>query len=169
MGRPGVWADRLEEIHDLIGEGKNLEEIGKHFDVSRQRMYQVFTKYGIETLAKKKKNYLRDKGPDVYWLNKMLCAKKVDKSDRKYLLETLALPKECPALGIPLNYDGTGSEGYSRTDNSPSLDRIDSTKGYELGNIHVLSWRANRIKNDSTIEELGKIYKYLIMHRIENS
>lgn len=42
-------------------------------------------------------------------------------------------------------------------DDSYSLDRIDSSRGYVKGNIWVISLRANRIKNDSTVEELRLI------------
>jgi hypothetical protein len=38
-----------------------------------------------------------------------------------------------------------------------SLDRIDSSKGYIKGNVWVISLRANRIKNDSTPQELRLI------------
>ena len=37
----------------------------------------------------------------------------------------LTIPEFCPILGIPLIRVGTIA-----TDNSPSIDRIDSTKGY---------------------------------------
>lgn len=62
----------------------------------------------------------------------------------------------CPILGIKL-VRGTGR----RNENSPSLDRIHSDRGYEANNIHVISWRANRIKNDSTVQELEAIARYL--------
>ena len=65
----------------------------------------------------------------------------------------IVVPGECPLLGIPLII-GTGG---GLTDNSPSIDRIDSTKGYEKGNVWVISGRANRIKNDATPEELMRI------------
>ena len=42
-------------------------------------------------------------------------------------------------------------------DDSYSLDRIDSSRGYVKGNIWAISLRANRIKNDSTVEELRLI------------
>jgi hypothetical protein len=40
-----------------------------------------------------------------------------------------------------------------RTDLSPSLDRIDSEKGYVKGNVWIVGYRANLIKNDGTAEE----------------
>lgn len=44
-----------------------------------------------------------------------------------------------------------------KQDDSYSLDRIDSSKGYIKGNVWVISLRANRIKNDSTPDELRLI------------
>jgi len=62
----------------------------------------------------------------------------------------------CPVFGIRL------AKGDGRaTDNSPSLDRIDNTKGYEVGNVAVISFRANTIKNSSSVEELMAIINYI--------
>ena len=66
------------------------------------------------------------------------------------------IPDICPMLGIKL-FTGNGVLG----DNSPTLDRIDSTLGYTKDNIQVISYRANRIKNDATVEELEKIVEYM--------
>ena len=73
----------------------------------------------------------------------------IDKSD-------IIIPKICPYLGILLE----PSRG-AMTDTSPTLDRIDNTKGYIKGNILVVSWRANRLKADATPEELKRIANYL--------
>lgn len=66
------------------------------------------------------------------------------------------IPEVCPLLGIPL-CRGTGR----LTDNSPSLDRIIPEEGYTKGNVIVISHRANRIKSNSTLEELELICKNL--------
>lgn len=71
-------------------------------------------------------------------------------------LYDLSFPITCPILGMPLKFNrGTAQ------DDSFSIDRIDSTLGYCINNIHVISWRANRLKNDATLEELQKISNYL--------
>lgn len=70
--------------------------------------------------------------------------------------EDLTLPEHCPILGLKLEK----SKG-ARKDNSPSIDRVDNTKGYVKGNVQIISWRANRLKNDATLEELEKVCEYL--------
>ena len=66
------------------------------------------------------------------------------------------IPDVCPVLGIPLIPQNAGM-----VDNAPSLDRLDSTKGYVRGNVYVISWRANKLKSDATLEELEAIVKYV--------
>lgn len=78
-------------------------------------------------------------------------------------VEDIVIPDKCPILGIEMGI----AEGIA-ADFSPSLDRIDSTKGYTKDNIVVISYRANRIKNDSSFEEVEKLYKWFKKNRILN-
>ncbi len=77
-------------------------------------------------------------------------------------VEDVIIPEFCPVLGIPLISKPveTGGRGNA-TDNSPSLDRIDSAKGYIKGNIAVISWKANAIKHNGTAEEHRLIADYI--------
>lgn len=70
-------------------------------------------------------------------------------------ISDLTLPAVCPVLGIPLCV-GNGRVGF----NSPSLDRIDNRLGYVRGNVIIVSYRANTIKNDATLEELSKVVEF---------
>ena len=63
-----------------------------------------------------------------------------------------AMVDKCPVLGIDLK----PSDRYY-WDASPSLDRIDSARGYTPDNIWVISARANRIKSDATLGELKSL------------
>lgn len=67
-------------------------------------------------------------------------------------VEDIIIPEYCPILGIKLE-QGHGN-GYHREGNIPSLDKIIPAKGYVKGNVWVISWRANKLKNDATVEEL---------------
>lgn len=69
-------------------------------------------------------------------------------------LEDVYVPAFCPVLRIPLELGG------DTRDNSPSLDRIDNAKGYEPGNVVVISMRANRFKSDATLEELTLLVEF---------
>lgn len=63
-------------------------------------------------------------------------------------LNDVVIPERCPVLGIKL------FRGSVRANNSPTIDRIDNSKGYIKGNVIVVSWRANNLKSDATLEEL---------------
>ena len=71
--------------------------------------------------------------------------------------DDLTIPDFCPLLGIQLRRCLGGSPGPG----SPSIDRIDSSRGYVPGNVWVISHRANRIKGDASALELIRIGKAL--------
>jgi hypothetical protein len=64
-------------------------------------------------------------------------------------IEDIAIPERCPMLGILL-VRGTDK----LHDASPTLDRIRAAKGYVKENIRVISYKANRAKNNLTLEEM---------------
>lgn len=66
----------------------------------------------------------------------------------------------CPVLGIELDYSiFTGKK--APLPNAPSIDRIDNSKGYIPGNVRVISYRANRLKSDMTLQEARLLVKDL--------
>lgn len=70
-------------------------------------------------------------------------------------LSDIVIPETCPVFGFRL--EKRRDKGY----NQPSLDRIDNTKGYVKGNVWVISYKANRLKNNATLEELRMLVKAL--------
>ncbi len=67
-------------------------------------------------------------------------------------MEDVVIPDKCPCLGIDIV---PGEDGGLC--NSPSLDRIYPSLGYVKGNVWVISFQANRIKNDSSPQELSAV------------
>jgi len=80
-------------------------------------------------------------------------------------IEDLVIPDVCPVLGIPLKFGVKGyafrdRRGVQTPDDSPSADRIDPDGGYVKGNVVIVSYRANLIKTNATVDELVKIADY---------
>lgn len=67
-------------------------------------------------------------------------------------VEDIVVPKLCPVLGVEMVRGGR----YA-----PSLDRIDSSKGYTPDNIWVISKLANRMKNDADKDELERFANWV--------
>ena len=71
------------------------------------------------------------------------------------VVHDIELPDVCPVLGIPMSWSDT------ITENTPSLDRIVPELGYVKGNVNVISFRANRLKNNATLDELKALVAYV--------
>jgi hypothetical protein len=71
-------------------------------------------------------------------------------------ISDLKIPEKCPILGMTL----VVNESYAK-ENSISLDRIVPELGYVKGNVAVISYKANTIKNNATIEELEKVLSWM--------
>lgn len=72
--------------------------------------------------------------------------------------DDIEIPEFCPVLGIPL----VGYNKDNNRDSCPSLDRINPKLGYVPGNICVMSYRANRLKNDGTVDEHDRLLKWML-------
>jgi hypothetical protein len=77
----------------------------------------------------------------------------------------LKIPEICPVLGVPLKQTTNGKRGCFN--NSPTLDRIIPELGYVKGNVAVISAKANRLKNNGTIDEFLAIIQYLRKHQAQ--
>ena len=75
---------------------------------------------------------------------------KVNNLEHNITVEDIIIPDKCPVFNVEF-VPGSRTDGFRWT---PSLDRIDSSKGYVKGNIQVISWLANTMKNDANKEEL---------------
>jgi hypothetical protein len=178
------WDAELDNIKKLGSDGKTMQEIADLYGVSRQRIKQIQLShipdwqenYGKfirdqkrdQLVAEANKAYLKKWGPQRGVIPKDLYTSQRAKFSRKrtnalrigYSWEIeftdLDWVTHCPILGMELDYFASYAQ-----ENSPSFDRIDTTQGYVKGNVQLVSWRANRIKNDGTAEEHQLIADYL--------
>ena len=71
---------------------------------------------------------------------------------------------KCPVFGTPFV---RGRVGPIST--SPTFDQIEPDKGYTIGNVEVISNRANRIKSDATAAEVMMVAQYLLKKERERA
>ncbi len=161
--RKPKWFDHLSEQeykeahYDITVENSIEKSGGKILDI---RKYAPISPYLREQRREYKRDLVldlktrRDKHPNytMYAAAKQRAREKGLDFDLE--LDSFTIPTLCPLLGIPL-VKGVGIG--SCTDNSPSLDKIDPSKGYTEDNVWVVSRRANTIKNDATVSELRLI------------
>lgn len=121
--------------------------------------FKAWYQNNLERERAKRKKWSRefmDKYPDKKLLN-------IAKNRAKSLgiqfdidISDITIPTHCPVLGIEMK----PNRGRHQ-DNSPSLDRIDPLKGYVKGNVAVICFKANRIKNNASYEEILKVGNWL--------
>ena len=127
-----------EEVQRSNAAGSNAtrQHIGRAYEYSSRNRYSVRTKAvnmlnGAKGRAKKK-----GLGCDltVEWI--------LDKLDGH----------RCEVTGIQFDFRGP-PKGVSNNRFAPSLDRIDSDKGYTKDNVQVVVWQYNAAKSEYTTEE----------------
>jgi hypothetical protein len=72
-------------------------------------------------------------------------------------IDDIVVPEVCPVFGEPLLPPSLCGPNPMM----PSIDRIDASRGYEPGNVQIMSHRANILKNDAKIEELEAVLAFL--------
>lgn len=110
----------------------------------------------IEHVKEYNRQYRLD-NPKKYLLRK--AANNAQQSNREFNIteDDVIIPDICPVLNIPIYLKQDGSFN----DNSPSLDRLDNSKGYIKNNVNVISWKANKLKGSAKLEDLKKIIEWM--------
>ena len=124
------------------------------------REYQANKAIGSYKLKTKKKETYNTI-ENILFMSAQARAKK-KKLEFSIEYEDVHIPEICPILGIKINkfLEDTSQSNESRA-SSPSLDRIDSSKGYVKGNVAVISYKANVIKGQGTAEQHRMIARWI--------
>jgi len=81
---------------------------------------------------------------------------------KEYLLSIAT--DECPIFHTPFEWGVSGLGKGNTKDNCPTLDRILPELGYVEGNVAFISYRANRIKDNGTMQEHYDIADWIWSH-----
>ena len=173
------------KIKKLLQNGNSYESIAKIYKVSKSRIGQFAKSFDLQRNDLTKMNRVaREKQRDIKlrnrlnkfgisWDDRSFLNTKLFKSCnskfniKKYYANRMKIPftiefkditwnNICPILGIDLDYFGERSN-----DNLASFDRIDPNLGYVKGNVEIISYKANRIKNNGTLSDFRKMIDYL--------
>lgn len=71
----------------------------------------------------------------------------------------LDIPLKCPILEVPLVLGTANNYEFA-----PSIDRINSNKGYTKDNVKIISLMANRMKNNATKEQCVLFAKNILKY-----
>ena len=118
---------------------------------ARSRSYQI--NHPEEFRMYNKINYYKDMRRTLFNLAKQRAKRKG--IEFTIQVEDVVLTTHCPVFG------GEFIWGKGINDFSPSLDRIDSSKGYVPGNVAVISYLANKLKSSATNTQLKQIIEYV--------
>lgn len=132
----------------LANKEKRRQTTKKWRDKNKEKT-SIYSRQRIE--------YIKQNKPKQYLLRKARTSAKRRNILCDLLLSDIPdIPEICPVLGIPLFYTKN-----KRTDNTPSIDRIDNNLGYTKDNIIIISWRANNLKHNGTYDEFRKLTQFL--------
>jgi hypothetical protein len=74
----------------------------------------------------------------------------------------IVIPVNCPVFGFLLEPGETIHGRGGGRPNSPSLDRIDNSKGYVPGNVRVISHMANMLKGACDAKQLRQFAEWIL-------
>ena len=153
--------DRMRKYHKAYWQDrKGTEQYAKKLKRLKEYAQQPHVKEKIKGYIAKYRTKARIFGLIRSALNR--CKKSGMECDKDYLLSLRPLrPEFCPCCKRPLDYAAGGTSSRTPRHDAPSLDRIDTTKGYVRGNVDIICWRCNALKRDGTLSELRAILDYM--------
>lgn len=123
----------------------------------------------MEKIPELRKKYLEDKRSEFLRNYKKQILHRTESRAKAKGLEfnidesDIVIPEICPILEVPIIVGTKGDYEYS-----PSIDRIDNSKGYIKGNVQIISKKANSMKNSASPTELITFCKNILRYSLNN-
>ena len=143
--------ERIKARRKLYYE-ENKENILKQMKVSSKKWYEENKE---EILRKDKAS--RHLNPEKTILISAKGRAKKNGLEFNMTISDIVIPKHCPIFTEIELIKNHNKVSY----NSPSLDRVDNTKGYITGNVKIISNKANMLKNNGTLEDFKRLIEYI--------
>jgi len=133
---------------------RDRERYAANHEEVRKVQNQYYAEHSLRIMEQMKKSLKENPERGLLKLAKQRCKKSGVKCT--ITQEDIVIPEFCPILGIKLEFGDMKDR-----DSSPSLDRILPELGYVPGNVAVISYKANRIKNEGTAEQHRRIADWM--------
>lgn len=148
-----VWESTPERKAEKAQRDREYRERNAD-DLSARRA--AYREQNRERIRERARSYYKEK-PEIFVLHNIRTRARAQGVPCTITAEDIAsaTPEFCPVLGIKLERAANPKGGVA--DNTPTVDRLIPHLGYVRGNIIVVSHKANRIKNNATIEELESV------------
>jgi len=152
--RQMLWRNRTEEEKKKHAEKVHEKYIANPSYHEKYKVANISNEDRLVRNERTRSNRIKNKASTL--VSSVKKRAKAENMEFNITPEDIQIPEHCPVLGILIVVDNK-----KREYNSPSVDRIDSSKGYVKGNVRVISWRANMIKSIGNAEEHRKIADYI--------
>jgi hypothetical protein len=162
--RPDGYGYRCKPCHSATVSAKYHERLERSRKLRRERYHRnreserasnarSRKKNGHKWLATRRARHTANPAANMWSVARARAKREGLEFD--LILSDVAIPDRCPVFGFPLVI-GQGRPSKA----SPSLHRIDNSKGYTRGNVVVVSYKANTMKNDATLEQLRQLVAF---------
>lgn len=151
---------------DRVISGKGRKRCEKHRQQRARELERRWRENNRETLAaavrasqrkhpdrvRETERRYRENNPEMVLLRNARVRAREKGLEYKLTRADITIPERCAVYGLELVRN---TRGRGALPNSMSIDRIDNTKGYLPGNVHVISHIANAHKGERSLSELA--------------
>lgn len=147
--------DKIKDYLDAFRKDRDNSEKHKEYMKLYNQDEERYEKKRLRVVAWQKAN------PNKFQFNQVKSRAKANNIEFNLEFDKLVWPDVCPVLGIKLHRESR--------DNHPSFDRVIPNLGYTQGNVCIISYKANRLKQESTLDQLEKLIEYIKSNSMQHA